>query len=183
MNKVCCVQDCDRDAFAKAMCGMHYMRLKRTGSPFTVRRVVGLSAEERFWQYVNKTDDCWLWTGATSHGYGNFYLPREGRTTTQIQAHVFAYQTLRGPVPEGLVIDHLCRTKRCVRPDHLDPVTQQLNVIRGDVARVLRENTCRHGHEYTPENTHINRKGAKVCRICMRASQARYRAKVRGQSM
>jgi hypothetical protein len=180
MNKVCCVQDCDRDAFAKAMCGMHYMR---TGSPFTVRRVVGLSAEERFWQYVNKTDDCWLWTGATSHGYGNFYLPREGRTTTQIQAHVFAYQTLRGPVPEGLVIDHLCRTKRCVRPDHLDPVTQQLNVIRGDVARVLRENTCRHGHEYTPENTHINRKGAKVCRICMRASQARYRAKVRGQSM
>lgn len=84
---------------------------------------------DRFAEKVNKTETCWLWTGArNAKGYGTI---RDGKR--QRNAHRVAYELFVGPIPAGLVIDHLCRTRNCVRPDHLDPVTNQVNVKRGTI--------------------------------------------------
>lgn len=81
--------------------------------------------EQRFWKYVQKTEDCWLWTGGcTSNGYGNF---RDGNSK-QVGAHIFAYELLVGSTPEGYYLDHR-RTcpKNCVNPAHLRPATNKQN--------------------------------------------------------
>jgi HNH endonuclease len=81
---------------------------------------------ERFWAKVDKTESCWLWTGALAKGYGQFGGTRKQR----IQAHRWAYQELVGSIPEGLELDHLCRVRRCVNPAHLEPVTHSVNIMR-----------------------------------------------------
>lgn len=151
------------------------MRWRRTGDPDVVRRRVGLSAEERFWQYVDKTaGGCWRWTGGASHGYGTFMVGRADGSYAQVGAHRFAYQLASGPVPDGLVLDHLCRNKWCVRPTHLEPVTQQTNVLRGDAT--FKAATCRRGHQYDGENTYITPTGNRQCKTCRRVTMARHRA-------
>jgi hypothetical protein len=125
-------------------------------------------ADARFWSKVNKTADCWLWTASTnSTGYGSF-SPAVGE---RVLAHRWSYEQLVGPIPAGLVIDHLCRTPRCVKPAHLEPVTQRENVRRGAAAGLLNgtRTTCIHGHEYTEANTYHspNRPGHKQCRSCI----------------
>ena len=85
--------------------------------------------EERFWEKVMKTDTCWLWTaGRDSAGYGIF---RTGGRANVSKAHRVAYVLAKGPVPAGLDLDHLCRVRRCVNPDHLEPVTRKENILRG----------------------------------------------------
>lgn len=77
----------------------------------------------RFWGNVDKSGDCWLWTGATRHGrYGQFFIGGRNR-----YAHRLAYQLCVGPIPEGLLIDHKCRVRHCVNPDHLRAVTYKQN--------------------------------------------------------
>lgn len=84
-------------------------------------------APQRFWRRVTKTDTCWLWTGWINHnGYGHFGVTN--RLT--VKAHRYAYELTVGPIPAGLVLDHLCQTRACVNPDHLDPVTSQENQRR-----------------------------------------------------
>lgn len=75
---------------------------------------------ERFWAKVEKTDSCWLWTGATNNGYGRY--------GAKDWAHRFAYELVRGPIPLGLEIDHRCRNRLCVNPDHLRLATRKQNV-------------------------------------------------------
>src|SRR5262245_2571494 len=82
----------------------------------------------RFWAQVVVTQDgCWLWTGGTtSAGYGRFEYG-DGKQP----AHRIAYEALVGPIPDGLELDNVCRNPRCVRPDHLEPVTHLENMLRG----------------------------------------------------
>lgn len=145
--------------------------------------------EGRFWAKVDRKgdDDCWLWTGATySEGYGILYTtprPDKPGRYRQVRAHRFAYELLVGPIPEGLVVDHLCRNPSCVNPAHLEPVTDRVNVLRGEGISALnaRKTHCKRGHEFTPENTYIERAGPRAgrrwCRACARASQARTTAR------
>ena len=85
------------------------------------------SVLERFFNKVNKTDTCWLWTSAKNiDGYGIFRI--NGKN---ILSHRLSYELYIGKIPEGLQIDHLCRVRDCVNPDHLDPVTQAENIRRG----------------------------------------------------
>ncbi len=111
---------------------------------------------------------CWLWLGTgNQHGYGRFVV--NGQITL---AHRFAYETLKGPLVDGLELDHLCRMRCCVNPDHLEQVTHAENVRRGAAV----ETHCKWGHEWTPENTWMN--GAwRFCRQCnndrQKATQAR----------
>lgn len=83
--------------------------------------------QARFWPKVRFTRSCWLWTGMTNDkGYGKFrYAPKRLRP-----AHVVAYELIIGPVPAGLELDHTCRVRACVRPDHLEPVTHAENIRR-----------------------------------------------------
>ena len=89
-------------------------------------------AEQRFWKYVDKTGDCWNWLGGSyGAGYGGFYIGGGRENRKRAYAHRFAYEHHVGPIPEGLEIDHLCRNRRCVNPDHLEKaVTHQVNQLR-----------------------------------------------------
>lgn len=83
-------------------------------------------AERLLSRYEVTPDGCWRWTGTLTHGgYGQ--IARHGRNVT---AHRAMWEHLRGPIPEGLVIDHLCLNRRCVNPDHLEVVTYSVNNFR-----------------------------------------------------
>lgn len=126
---------------------------------------------ERFWKRVERRPDgCWQWNGGRSvNGYGacTDYLAPPTRTT---YAHRLAWRILRGEIPDGLQIDHLCRNKLCVNPEHLEPVTQAENLRRRTV-----KTACNHGHELTPENVYRTRTGTRSCRACRRDAARRFR--------
>lgn len=131
---------------------------------------------ERFWSKVRKTEKCWEWLACISNGYGRFGV--NGRVK---QAHVFAYELTIGPVPEGLELDHLCRNRRCVRPDHLEPVTRRVNLLRGNtIAAVHSAKThCPQGHPYSGRNLAVIRQkygSTRRCRQCDRERHAASRA-------
>ena len=118
---------------------------------------------ERFMAKVSIADTgCWIWTGAKDKrsGYGNAW--HEGRN---IKSHRLAYVLHVGLIPEGLVIDHLCRTRECVNPDHLEPVTNAENLRRG--LGHGSETHCPTGHPYDEENTAVY-SGKRHCRACRR---------------
>ena len=116
----------------------------------------------RFFSKVDKTSSCWMWTGPKSYGYGKFSI---GRKTCL--AHRFAYERLKGQIPNGLQLDHLCRNKACVNPEHLEPVTNRENALRA-VPFIPKTNTCQKGHELTTDNLvkWKARYGHKECLKC-----------------
>ena len=129
--------------------------------------------QARFWARIDKDGPvpearpdlgpCWLWTGAVSaEGYACFLAG--------VKAHRFAWELANGPVPEWLVIDHLCRVRHCLNPAHLEPVTNRENILRGEgpPAQNARKTQCPTGHEYTPENTYRYPDGRRQCRECRR---------------
>lgn len=118
---------------------------------------------------------CWLFTGARNHrGYGQVGV--DGKTRS---AHRIAYEALVGPIPDGLHIDHLCRVRNCVRPDHLEPVTNAENRRRsvGFIEPLRTE--CSAGHERNDENTYRAPNGVRHCRPCQRARSRTYKQRVR----
>lgn len=126
----CAVDGCAKRTHARGWCIGHYQRWRTNGDPGGSLAPHTRPADERFWEKVEKggPDDCWLWTAnkTAPNGHGRFLGP-DG----QIMAHRYAYEALVGPIPEGLVIDHLCRVRLCVNPDHLEPVTAEENTRRG----------------------------------------------------
>lgn len=120
-NATCSVDECERPVKARGWCNMHYQRWQRNGH---LDAYVPIPAAERFWAKVDKSGDCWVWTGATSHGYGHF-----GITRTEIEyTHRWAYRELVDPnLSDDLFIDHICHNRRCCRPDHLRPATRKQN--------------------------------------------------------
>lgn len=128
-------------------------------------------ATERFWRHVEKTPDCWNWTGVLAGGgYGKFNFRYVG-----IQAHRVSFFLAGRVIPDGMVLDHLCRNRRCVRPDHLEAVTERENVHRGisPAAGNALKTHCPRGHEYTDFNTYVGFKGKRHCRTCERVRWSR----------
>ncbi len=123
----------------------------------------------RFWSKVNKDGPlwegtpCWLWTDHRRDGYGSIY----GEDKRNQYAHRIAYTIIRGPIPEGLQIDHLCRVRHCVNPKHLEPVTAYENWRRGNGPAAInaRRTHCKRGHPFTAENTRM-KQSSRVCRQC-----------------
>jgi len=114
----------------------------------------------RFFAKIEKTESCWLWNGSIMpSGYGQFKLVR----TESGYAHRASYEHFVGPIPKELQIDHICKIRNCVNPEHLRVVTPQENCEDHIVS------VCRNGHDYTPENTYRHR-GKKYCRKCQRLS-------------
>jgi hypothetical protein len=118
---------------------------------------------ERAWAKIEQTDTCWNWTGyvGSRDGYAQIWI---GPGTRKAQAHRFVYELLVGPIPEGMQLDHLCRVRHCVNPEHLEPVTQQENVRRGMKGRMVTH--CLQGHPYDDANTYIKSNGCRYCRAC-----------------
>lgn len=121
---------------------------------------------------------CWLWTGRLDrNGYGR--ITHEGKSR---EAYRVAYEEFVGPIPVGLHLDHLCRVRRCINPQHLEPVPPIVNNLRGDTFGGInsRKTECIHGHPYTPENTGYQARGrSRYCKTCRRisnnANKNRYR--------
>jgi len=109
-------------------------------------------------------DGCWPWQGPLRNGYGYIHLSRDKK----VAAHRWTYELFVGPIPEGLTLDHLCRNRSCVKPTHLEPVTNRVNILRGESlsARRARQTHCKRGHPFTAENTTTDAKGRRICRAC-----------------
>lgn len=135
------------------------------------------SIEERFWNKIVKSDTCWIWMGQiTDDGYGCAF--DKGK---EIKAHRLSYELNVGPIPDGLEIDHTCHTcknckggvtcrhRRCVNPDHLEPVTRVENVRRGVSFSAVnsRKTHCKRGHPLCAENVYFYNNGRyRSCRTC-----------------
>jgi hypothetical protein len=174
----CAVTTCPKKPRSKGYCGKHAQRFARTGDPLGLQLAPRV---ERFWSHVSKAGDdgCWLWTGRVeSNGYANITSGISPSGGTSRLAHRVAYELLIGPIPDGLHLDHLCRIRHCVNPDHLEPVTIQENVRRG-IHGVLRTH-CANGHELTGHNLMISADGSRRrCRACHYSYTEKRRAKAR----
>jgi len=128
--------------------------------------------EERYEPEPNS--GCWLWTAGMRGGYGRLVV--DGR---KLHAHSVAYRLFKGEPPEGTEIDHLCRVRACVNPQHLEAVSHRTNVLRGVglAAMQIRRTRCPYGHEYVV----IRRSSGRVrrdCRECHRAAYHRRMARL-----
>lgn len=128
----CAVEGCGRVARARGWCLKHYQRWRDHGDVQAVevawRYSRDVEAWDRFWPRVD-VGLCWVWLGSHDRGYGHF-----GVDGGYVRAHRWAWEALVGPIPPGLVLDHLCRNPSCVNPDHLEPVTRAENTRRGIAA-------------------------------------------------
>lgn len=124
---------------------------------------------ERFWEKVDKTEDCWVWTACKNRdGYGGFRL--DGKT---VGAHILSFKYAYGPYDERLELDHTCRNRACIRPDHLELVTHRENVMRGGVAE--RQSHCKRDH-LLAESARERRDGSgRYCVECRRISNREWR--------
>jgi HNH endonuclease len=134
----------------------------------------------RFWRRVSiAATGCWLWVRPMPDGYGR--LRYGGKGSKFGVAHRFSYEALVGSIPLGLQLDHLCRVRNCVNPDHLEPVTSRENTFRGDTpaARNAAKTHCPAGHEYDNANTYICKRGIRMCRACSRDRMRKVRSQER----
>ena len=121
---------------------------------------------------VNGQTGCWDWTASKRpNGYGQ--IGEGGRYCKVLYAHRVAYELYKGPIPAGLDIDHLCRNRGCVNPDHLEAVTRKVNLLRGNTipAAKARQTHCLKGHAFDEINTRINNRGTRECKQCSRERQ------------
>lgn len=149
---------------------METTALKKRGS-----RVVRTPEQEAeaFWSKVNllAPGGCWLWeAGKTPEGYGVFCVRKPGATKSgNVLVHRWAWAHLGNELPsEGMHLDHLCRVRHCVNPDHLEPVTCRENLMRGDTLAALNsaKTECKWGHPFDALNTGRDRRGDRFCKQC-----------------
>ena len=122
------------------------------------------------------TQDCWLYAGyKEEQGYGQIFTYIKRKSGYQY-AHRVAYESFVKPIPEGLVIDHLCKVRCCINPDHLEPVTPSVNTLRGDgVLHNKRKTHCPKGHDYETNTQFIGKKQWRRCRQCAIERNRAYR--------
>ena len=117
----------------------------------------------RFWRWVHPQPTehgCWQWIGHKLKGYGKFQIG-----PSSLLAYRWLYKEIHGSLTPGLELDHLCRNRACVNPEHLEPVSHLENIRRGKWATATH---CPNGHEYTPESTAVGKRGTRLCRPCSR---------------
>lgn len=125
----CEAEGCEEPTTSK-WCKKHETRMRRHGN-LDGKRPSG-TAEERYWRYVTKSEGCWEWSGSRADtGYGVHWTDEK----KLVGAHRFSYELHKGPIPDDLHLDHLCRVRHCVNPDHLEPVTPAENTRRAWAAR------------------------------------------------
>lgn len=182
----CSILDCGRPILARQLCNRHYLRLQRNGDPLinkNPRYRPELSVCDRFWSCVNfdgplpsyapDPGQCWIWEAsiATHTGYGQFRLDRRPEL-----AHRIAYMELIGPIPDGLVSDHLCRVRACCNPWHIEIVTDSVNLLRGIGPQAVnaRKTVCPKCQQLYDK---IDNRGKRICTTCTKRYETEYNAK------
>lgn len=185
--KVCGVDGCGRPHEAFGLCSMHYRRRRVHGDP--------LATAKLFWpdnllkRLLPQPNGC-IWHDSVPNTEGYAVITKGGR---QLKAHRAMYELKVGPIPDGYVVDHTCHNtdptctswvhclhKRCVNPEHLEAKPNRANLMdspHSTGSRNAAKTHCPHGHEYTEENTIVNSKGSRVCRICRKINWTKRNAK------
>lgn len=123
-----------------------------------------MEIEERIKSKIQLGESCWKWIAATQGaGYGTVW---NKKTKKVVLAHRYVYELIKGEIPKGLTLDHLCRNRACVNPDHLEPVSMKENILRGvsPSAKKARQVLCIRGHELS-----VAPSGARRCYVCVKA--------------
>lgn len=139
------------------------------------------TASPNFWANVDKTGDCWIWTSSRTRQGGRAGTGGYGKWGGRM-AHRVSYEALVSPIPEGLQLDHLCRTPACVNPQHLEPVTGAENLRRWQEANPY----CKRGHALVGQNLRVTFKDGRPgrrCRTCIRMTNAAYEQRRRARRM
>lgn len=169
----CSIQGCLKPARKRGWCEAHYVRWWKYGDPHYLKPISDPSLEERFWSRVQIGESCWEWSGARiKGGYACIRYHRKLLTV-----HRVSYELHKGPIPEGLTIDHLCRNRGCVNPDHLEAVTMKTNVKRGQgngYQLNAAKTHCPEGHPYDEANTYRTPGNtSRHCRTCQKERRRR----------
>ena len=145
----CAFDGCERPRKARGLCDGHYMQHRQGGQLKELKRHArhGISLGERIDMHTDKSGDCWLWTGATNElGYGQVRVEGKNR-----KAHRVSYELANGSIPKGLMIDHICHTPSCVRPEHLRLATSKQNQENRIAPRIGNKSGVR-GVTWVPAN-------------------------------
>lgn len=174
----CSFNDCERKSHCKGLCNPHYKQKRRGIELYSIGQLgsrTSKSLEERLLEKIDKNGPissyashlgaCWIWKGSFS---GKGYLKGEGYGCINsggktLQVHRLMYGDAFGPIPTGLVIDHLCRVHACCNPSHLEAVTNLENIKRGNTN--INKTHCPKGHEYVLIASG-KAKGLRRCKIC-----------------
>jgi hypothetical protein len=183
----CAFEACGHPAKTKGLCKTHYMQQWRGESLRPVKRLPPRGCDtpgcdgtdcQGHLPYAaeahidRQADGCWIWTAARNPGgYGITKRKKDGTSL----AHRWVYELLAGPIPPGLHIDHLCKTKACVNPAHLEPITQAEHNRREPTPP---RTHCPHGHPYNQTNTY-HHKGKRYCKTCLNERSRTYQRKRR----
>jgi hypothetical protein len=179
-QRTCSIEGCEAKHYGRGWCRNHHAHWIRHGDPLV--RPPKKTLAERFWAKVDVRgpDECWPWTGTCKpYGYGQLIFA--GKT---LYAHRISWELHHGPIPAGLCVCHHCDNPPCVNPSCLFLGTNADNardmVAKGRGFSRMRGIThCKHGHEFTPENTYHVKDGSRSCRTCSREQTRARRAALR----
>lgn len=158
--KICSVPKCERPSRRYGYCEMHSQRLMKRGDPLDSGKHM---IRRRIQKNMSVTaSGCWQWTSQkTTDGYARIDMFVNGKKVSKL-AHRISYREFKGEIPSGLVLDHLCRNRSCVNPDHLEPVTFAVNS-----QRALCKTHCKRGHPLSGQNLYVHKTGSR-CLKCLK---------------